>query len=73
MKHFVPFNDIPNDVIEAVLDRWVKGSRDRQIMKDKLIDKMTFESIAEKHELSSRYVTTVVYKLEMDIYEHLGL
>lgn len=71
MKHLEPFEDIPNDVIAATIDRWVKGSRNRQIMKDRLIDTLTYERIAEKHELSVRYVKTLIYRLEDRVFEHL--
>ena len=71
MKHLEPFADIPNDVIATTIDRWVKGSRNRQIMKDRLIDAMTYERIAEKHELSVRYVKTLIYRLEDRVFEHL--
>lgn len=71
MKHLDIFADIPNDAIAATIDRWVKGSRNREIMKDRLIDAMTYERIAEKHELSVRYVKTLIYRLEDKVFEHL--
>ena len=71
MKHLDPFAEYPNDYISVVIDKWVKGSRNRQIMKDRLIDVMTYERIAEKHELSVRYVKTLIYKLEDRVFEHL--
>ena len=50
---------------------WVKHERNRQIMKSKLLDGLTFEKIAEKYDLSDRYVKTLVYRLEMQIFKHL--
>ena len=66
------FAEYPNDYISAVIDKWVKGARNRQIMKDRLIDVMTYERIAEKHDLSVRYVKTLIYKLEDRVFEHLN-
>ena len=40
-------------------------------MKSKLLDGLTFEKIAEKYDLSDRYVKTLVYRLEMQIFKHL--
>lgn len=72
IKHLDPFTDIPNDVISSTVDKWVKGSRNRAIMKDRLVDAMTYERIAEKHDLSTRYVKTLIYRLEAKVFEHLG-
>lgn len=71
IHHLDPFADIPNDVLSATIDRWVKGARNRQIMKDRLIDAMTYERIAEKHDLSVRYVKTLIYRLEGKVFEHI--
>ena len=65
------FTDVPNDVISDTVDRWIKGSRNREIMKDRLIDAMTYERIAEKHELFARYVKALVYKLEDRVFDHI--
>ena len=73
MKHINLFDDIPNNLISATIDRWIKGIKYRQVLKDKLIDKLTFEQVAEKNDLSTRYVKTIVYRYEMIIFEHLGL
>lgn len=72
IKHLDPFTEIPNDVIEATINRWVKGSRNRQIMKDRLIDCITYERISEKHDLSTRYVKSLIYRLEDVVFRHLG-
>lgn len=73
MKHHIDvFADISNDEIARTIDKWVRGARNRQIMKDRLIDLMTYEKIAEKHDLSDRYVKTLIYRLEDSVFEHLG-
>lgn len=71
IHHLDLFADIPNDVLSATIDRWVKGSRNREVMKDRLIDTMTYERIAEKHDLSVRYVKTLIYRLEDKVFEHI--
>ncbi len=72
IHHIDIFAEISNDDISETIDRWIKGSRNRQIMKDRLIDVMTYERIAEKHDLSPRYVKTLIYRLEDRVYDHLG-
>lgn len=71
IHHLDMFDDIPNDVLSATIDRWVKGSRNREVMKDRLIDAMTYERIAERHDLSVRYVKTLIYRLEGKVFEHI--
>lgn len=71
IHHLDPFADIPNDILSATIDKWVKGSRNREIMKDRLIDAMTYERIGEKHDLSVRYVKTLIYRLEDKVFEHI--
>jgi len=71
VKHLDVFAEIPNDLLSDTIDKWIKGTRNREIMKDRLIDAMTYERIAEKHELSVRYVKTLIYKLEDRVFEHL--
>lgn len=71
IHHLDPFADIPNDLLSATIDKWVKGSRNREIMKDRLIDAMTYERISEKHDLSVRYVKTLIYRLEDKVFEHI--
>lgn len=72
VRHLDIFSEVSNDDISATIDSWVRGSRNRQIMKDRLIDAMTYERIAEKHNLSVRYVKTLIYRLEMQVFEHLN-
>ena len=71
MKHLNVFAEIPNDLLSDTIDRWIKGARNREIMKDRLIDAMTYERIAEKYDLSVRYVVSLIYKLEDKVFEHL--
>ena len=73
MRHLDSFADISNDVIAAVIDKWVKGERNREIMKRRLIDHITYERIADEFDMSPRYIKTLIYKLEMIVYKHLGV
>lgn len=71
MRHLELFADISNDDIAAMIDKWVKGSRNREIMRDRLLGGMTYEKIAEKHDLSVRYVKTLIYHQEEIIFKHI--
>jgi DNA-directed RNA polymerase specialized sigma24 family protein len=63
--------DYSNSQIRAVIEDWVHSSRDREILYSRYIDGLTFEAVAEAHDLSVRHVKTIVYKYEQIILSHL--
>ena len=54
--------DIANSEIDYLIDQWIRSERDRAILKDRLINGMTFERLAEKHDMSVRQIKNIVYK-----------
>lgn len=54
--------DIANSEIDYLIDQWIRSERDRAILKDRLINGMTFERLAEKHDMSVRQTKNIVYK-----------
>lgn len=48
--------------IEFIIDEYIHHARNRQILKDRLLDGMIYEDIAEKHNLTARQVQNIVYK-----------
>ena len=54
--------DIANSEIDYLIDQWIRNERDRAILKDRLINGMTFERLAEKHDMSVRQTKNIVYK-----------
>lgn len=61
--------DLSKTQIAAIIDEWIVGymaMRDRQILKRRLIDGLTFEQLAEEFDMSTRQIQNIVYK-RMDI------
>ena len=56
------FTTISNTELAAVIDNWVKGERDRKLMKRRLIDCIKLETLAEEFDLSVQHVATIVSK-----------
>ena len=54
--------DISNSEIDYLIDQWIRNERDRVILKDRIINGMTFERIAEKYGMSVRQIQNIVYK-----------
>jgi DNA-directed RNA polymerase specialized sigma24 family protein len=57
--------------MESVIEEWIHSLRDREILHSRYIDGLTFEALAEKHDLSVRHVKTIVYKYEQVIFSHI--
>ena len=56
------FTTISNTDLAAVIDNWVKGERDRKLMKRRLIDCIKLEALAEDFDLSVQHVAPIVSK-----------
>ena len=60
-----------NGQISRLIDEHLHSHRDRMILKRRLIDGITFESLAEEFDLSVRQVKTIVYKSQNIIFKYL--
>ena len=59
-----------NSQIRALIDEWVHSERDREILKRRLIDGITFERLAEEFDMSPRQIKNIVYNQEQQLYKH---
>ena len=67
-------SDLSRDDIEAAIDKWIIGrnaERNRQILKRRILDGITYDRLAEEFELSVRQVKNIVYHGEEKIYKHI--
>lgn len=60
MKHNI---ELTNSEIDERISENIHSQRDRDIMRLRFIDGLTYEKIAETVELSPRYIRTLVRKL----------
>lgn len=56
------FTTISNTELSALIDEWIKGERDRKIMKRRLIDCICLEPLAEEFDLSVQRINSIVSK-----------
>ena len=54
--------NLSNSEVCYLIDQWIRSERDRAILKDRLIKGMTYERLAEKHDMSVRQTKNIVYK-----------
>ena len=60
-----------NSQIIKLIDEHIHSDRDRQMLKSRLVDGLTFEQLAEKYDLSVRQVKRIVYKRQEVLFKHL--
>lgn len=65
------FSDIPNDKLIQAIEKWVKGERNRGILKRRLIDGMTFSELSEEFNICERHIKRIVINAEDKIFSHL--
>lgn len=62
MRRNIERFNLSNSEVCYLIDQWIRNERDRAILKDRLINGLTFERLAEKHDMSVRQTKNIVYK-----------
>ena len=60
-----------NSQISHLIDEHIHSQRDRELLKSRYIDGLTYEQISEKHDLSVSQTKTIIYKQSPRIFKHL--
>jgi DNA-directed RNA polymerase specialized sigma24 family protein len=69
VKHYL---DISRSEIEQAIDEWILNQRDREMLKRRLVDGITYEALSYEFDLSVRHVKTIVYKGEDKLFEKIS-
>ena len=64
-------DDISNSRLSELIDEWIKGERNRAILKRRLIDCICYEPLAEEFGLSVTQIKSIVYKQQNIIFKHI--
>ena len=59
---------------ERLIDENIIGERayrDREMLKDRILDGRTYEWIAEKYEMSTRHVARIIPRLQNQLFKHI--
>lgn len=65
--------NISRSEIEHLIDEWIIGKnaqRDRNILRRRLLDGYTIESISEEFDLSVRQTKNIIYKRQDCLFKH---
>lgn len=57
--------------LQNYIDQWIFNERNRLILADRLFNGTTYERLAEKYDLSTQQVKTIVYKAMDRLEKHL--
>ena len=60
-----------NQELADAIDTWVRGERNRAILKRRLIDEICYEPLAEEFELSVPQIKNIVYKSQDRLFKHI--
>lgn len=55
-------DELSNPQLSDEIDRWIRGERNREILKRRLIDGICYEPLAEEFDLSVAQIKNIIYK-----------
>lgn len=70
MKNIERF-DLSRTEWERLIDDWIFNQKHRDILKDRLLNGIPFEPLAEKYNLSVTQVKNIVYRATEKLTKHL--
>lgn len=65
-------SDYSNTDMSKAIDDYIHSDRDRQILKSRLIDGLTYDELSDRYHLSARRIKTIVYKAQEGLFKRLG-
>lgn len=60
-----------NYEIAEAIDRYVRGERNRKILKRRLLDEICYEPLAEEFDISVSQLKRILTKAQSQLYNHL--
>lgn len=69
MKHDL---DISRSELERAIDEWILNQRDREMLKRRLVDGITYEALSYEFDLSVRHTKTIIYKCEEKLFTKIA-
>lgn len=61
--------ELSNTQISDLINEWVRGERNRKILKRRLIDEICYEPLAEEFDLSVAQVKNIIYKEQDKLFQ----
>lgn len=64
-------DDLSNSQIASLIDEWISDELDRQILKRRLIDGLTFSQLSDEFHLCERQIKNRVYKAQERLFKKI--
>ena len=61
--------ELSNSQISDLIDEWIRGERNRKLLKRRLIDEICYEPLAEEFDLSAAQIKNIIYKEQDKIFK----
>ena len=65
------YEGVSNSAISEIIDEWIRGERDRKIIKRRIIDGIKLEALAEEFEMSVCQIRRIIIICERVINAHI--
>lgn len=66
-----PIPDLSRSEISHLIDEWIFNQRDRDILKRRLLDGVSFDQLSDEFFLSPQRIKAIVYKAQDKLYRHV--
>jgi len=63
--------DLSRDEIVHLINQFIFSRRDRDMTKDRLLEGMTYEELAEKYFMSVRHIKNIIHKCKDIVFSHV--
>ena len=70
MKHNL--DEMSRSEIVKAIDEWILNERDREMLKRRLVDGITYEALSYEFDLSVRHTKTIIYKCENRLFTKIA-
>ena len=60
-----------NSQISELIDEHIHSDRNRQVLKSRYIDGLTYEALSEKYDLSVTQIRNIIHKSELILFKYL--
>lgn len=68
-ENSMKIDELSNSQISEIIDEWVRGERNRKLLKRRLIDGICYEPLAEEFDLSVCQVKNIIYKEQDKVFK----
>lgn len=66
-----PKYDLSRDEITYLIEQFIFSRRDREMLKDRLLDGMTYDELSRKYYMSVRHIKNLIHRNKEIVFTHV--